>query len=146
MIHNCQHQNNHILCPRVTSTVTISSQLCTRRLFQHTGCKRMLCQHICKTTANSTRPDTALESTEEGYFLESLVSSGAGLEPHMLSLSQSLSQPPACLGTSIHQPSVTHTGETKEKSWRRMKEKRRKDYTDRKRDRGQSTGRKNSGL
>lgn len=84
-----------------------------------------LCQDICRTTANGTRSDAALEPTEEDYFLESLASWGAGLEPWT---QPAPSQSPACPRISTRQPSITHTGETKkEKSWRRMKNKRIKD-------------------
>lgn len=81
------------------------------------GANQMLCQDICKTTAHSTRSDTALEPTEEGYFLESLVSWG---------WSARCSPPPSPLpaqGPGTDQPAIIDSGETKEKSWKRKRKK-----------------------
>lgn len=110
MIHNCQHQNDHIYI-RVSPAqkqLALGPELgiCSNA----PGANRMLCQDVCRTTANSTCSDAAPQLTEEDYFLESSASWGAGLEPQV---QPAPSQPPTRPGTSTAQPLISLTREAK---------------------------------
>lgn len=115
MIHNCQHQNTHILCLRVASMETMSSRPRTRHSLQHIGCKLDTRPGQLLGVPVPTRP----RAHRTGSFPRKSGELGSRAEAP----GAACPLPAPCLPRYQHPPtSITHSGEIKEKSWRRLKE------------------------